>query len=77
MNEDFNTKKRNWYDVLIKRQEDRESKREKAIKNTGVDPKTGLTVRRMVLTDKTRTRGGKNSRRRTARVWEPVPTDSD
>ncbi len=31
----------------------------------------GLTNRPMVLTDRTRVRGGANSRRRTARVWVP------
>lgn len=40
----------------------------------------GLTCRLVELTDETRTRGGKNSRRRTARVWRPVtitqPSDS-
>lgn len=38
---------------------------------TGKDVKTGLTFRPMELTEKTRTRGGKKSRRRTARVWKP------
>lgn len=47
-----------------------QSKRELAIEKDGVDPKTGLTNRSVVLTEKKRTRGGKNSRRRTARVWE-------
>lgn len=37
--------------------------------------KDGLTFRPMVLTEKTRTRGGHRSRRRKARVWEPRQLD--
>lgn len=47
------------------------SKREAHIQEHGVDPKTGQTIRPLELTGQTRIRGGKNSRRRTARVWQP------
>lgn len=64
---------------------DYKSKRQETIQETGIDPRTvnkffpnsGVTHTRLELTDKTRTRGGKNSRRRTARVWEPASTDAD
>jgi hypothetical protein len=51
---------------------ERQSRRQQVIEETGKDPKTGLSSRRMVLSEKTRTRGGSKSRRRTARVWEPA-----
>lgn len=34
-------------------------------------PRQPLTERPMVLSERTRVRGGKRSRRRIARVWEP------
>lgn len=34
--------------------------------------KRGLNQRRMKLSDEVRTRGGRKSRRRTARVWKPA-----
>lgn len=66
----------------ILEQERAKSKRQKYIEKHGVDPKTishyggqdhgGTHVVPLELSERTRTRGGKNSRRRTARVWQPV-----
>lgn len=39
--------------------------------STGKDKK-GLTYRPLVLIEDTRGRGGRKSRRRTARVWKPA-----
>jgi hypothetical protein len=57
--------------LLTQRAKDRQSKRQAHIEEHGVDPKTGLTHRPLVLTERTRTRGGARSRRRKTRVWEP------
>lgn len=56
--------------LLIERAKKRESKRQAHIEEHGVDPKTNLTARPLELTEQTRIRGGRKSRRRTARVWE-------
>lgn len=48
------------------------SKRMLHLLEHGRDPKTGLTARPVELTEETRRRGGRRSRRRTARVWRPV-----
>lgn len=77
--------KKSWHDILIERAKGRESKRDKYIEEHGKDPKTvnkffpdsGAHMTQVVLTDKTRKRGGKKSRRRTARVWEPVSKQPD
>jgi hypothetical protein len=69
--------KKTWYDILIERAKGRESKRHKHIEEHGIDPKTvnkfypksGVRMTPLELTEKERTRGGKNSRRRTARTW--------
>lgn len=63
--------------ALLERSKERQSKRQQHIEEHGVDPATGLTHRPLVLTEKTRKRGGKNSRRRTARVWEPERSDGN
>jgi hypothetical protein len=70
---------KSWYDILIERAKGRESKRQKYIEEHGVDPQTinkfypnsGVRMTPLELTEKERTRGGKNSRRRTARTWAP------
>jgi len=60
---------------LLKRQQ-AEQKNLMIAMATGKDKK-GLTFRPMALTESTRTRGSKDSRRRTARVWEPITVTVD
>lgn len=58
------------FEELIKIALDRGiSKRQRHINENGVDPKTGLTHRVMQLSHETRPRGGKDSRRKTTRIW--------
>ena len=57
------------------RREQREANNLEAAIETG--RRDGLTFRPLQLTDQTRLRGGRKTRRRKVRVWKPVEPTSD